>query len=189
LKRQLRAPRVLISDKLRSYAAAKREIMPGVEHRQHKSLNSRAKNSHQPTTRADHETLQVATAGATISSIHDQIANVSPFTPIKTLPPNSIPPVVKPSQRGPRSLLWRWPRNHPCRRPPLNRSRLSQFHRRQVDGASWMTVGNSVVDNLGRRQRDVDLIELVREFSDITNSVQRQFHGDDLMRVRIHAEV
>ena len=32
LKKQGRAPRVLITDKLRSYAAAKREIMPGVEH-------------------------------------------------------------------------------------------------------------------------------------------------------------
>jgi putative transposase len=27
---------VLVTDKLKSYAAAKREIMPGVEHRQHK---------------------------------------------------------------------------------------------------------------------------------------------------------
>src|SRR6202167_3319312 len=51
LKKQARAPRVLITDKLRSYAAAKREIMPGVEHRQHKGLNNRAENSHQPTRR------------------------------------------------------------------------------------------------------------------------------------------
>src|SRR5258707_10677990 len=29
-------PRVIITDKLRSYGAAKREILPGVEHRQHK---------------------------------------------------------------------------------------------------------------------------------------------------------
>src|SRR4249919_83980 len=39
LKRQGRAPRVLITDKLKSYAAAKRQIMPGVEQRQHKSVN------------------------------------------------------------------------------------------------------------------------------------------------------
>jgi len=32
LKRQGSAPRVMITDKLRSYAAAKRETMPGVEH-------------------------------------------------------------------------------------------------------------------------------------------------------------
>jgi len=34
LKRQCRAPRVMITDKLKSYGAAKKEIMPGVEHRQ-----------------------------------------------------------------------------------------------------------------------------------------------------------
>ena len=42
-------PRVIITDKLRSYSAAKAEIMPGVEHRRHKGLNNRAENSHQPT--------------------------------------------------------------------------------------------------------------------------------------------
>jgi len=42
-------PRVIITDKLKSYGAAKREILPGVEHRQHKRLNNRAENSHQPT--------------------------------------------------------------------------------------------------------------------------------------------
>lgn len=42
-------PRVITSDKLASYAAAKRELLPGVEHRRHKGLNNRAENSHQPT--------------------------------------------------------------------------------------------------------------------------------------------
>ncbi len=42
-------PRVIITDKLKSYGAAKREILPGVEHRQHKRLNNCAENSHQPT--------------------------------------------------------------------------------------------------------------------------------------------
>jgi putative transposase len=42
-------PRVIITDKLKSYGAAKAEVMPGVEHRQHKGLNNRAENSHQPT--------------------------------------------------------------------------------------------------------------------------------------------
>lgn len=35
-------PRVIITDKLASYGAAKREVMPGIEHRQHKGLNNRA---------------------------------------------------------------------------------------------------------------------------------------------------
>jgi putative transposase len=42
-------PRVLITDKLKSYGAAKREILPGMEHRQRKYLNNRAENSYQPT--------------------------------------------------------------------------------------------------------------------------------------------
>ena len=42
-------PRVIVTDKLRSYGAAKRELLPRVEHRQHRYLNNRAENSHQPT--------------------------------------------------------------------------------------------------------------------------------------------
>jgi transposase-like protein len=34
---------VLTTDKLKSYAAAKRESMSGVEHRHHKGLNNRAR--------------------------------------------------------------------------------------------------------------------------------------------------
>jgi putative transposase len=42
-------PRVIITDKLKSYGAAKQEIVPSVEHRQHRYLNNRAENSHRPT--------------------------------------------------------------------------------------------------------------------------------------------
>jgi putative transposase len=42
-------PRVLITDKLRSYGAARRRVLRSVEHRQSKYLNNRAENSHQPT--------------------------------------------------------------------------------------------------------------------------------------------
>jgi putative transposase len=41
--------RVMVTDKLKSYEAAKREMLPSVEHRQHRDLNNRAENSHQPT--------------------------------------------------------------------------------------------------------------------------------------------
>ncbi len=47
------APRVIITDTLKSYGAAKRESLPGVEHRQHKGLNNRAENAHQPTRRRE----------------------------------------------------------------------------------------------------------------------------------------
>ncbi|MCY0924336.1 IS6 family transposase [Streptomyces sp. H27-G5] len=49
LTRTGRVPRVIVTDKLRSYGAAHREVMPSVEHRSHKGLNNRAENSHQPT--------------------------------------------------------------------------------------------------------------------------------------------
>ncbi|MFJ8719577.1 IS6 family transposase [Streptomyces violaceus] len=49
LKKIRTVPRVVVTDKLRSYGAAHREVMPSVEHRSHKGLNNRAENSHQPT--------------------------------------------------------------------------------------------------------------------------------------------
>jgi putative transposase len=49
MKKTRTVPRVIVTDKLRSYGAAHREVMPSVEHRSHKGLNNRAENSHQPT--------------------------------------------------------------------------------------------------------------------------------------------
>src|ERR1700740_997405 len=63
LRKQMRPPRVLITDKLASYGAAKREGMPGIEHRQHKGLNNRAENSHQPTRRRERQMKQFKSAG------------------------------------------------------------------------------------------------------------------------------
>ncbi len=48
LKKQGRPPKRLITDKLGSYAAARCQIMPAVEHRSHKRLNNRAENAHLP---------------------------------------------------------------------------------------------------------------------------------------------
>jgi putative transposase len=57
LRRVLRTvkavPRVVVTDKLRSYRAALREVLPDVEHRQHKGLNNRAEHAHQPTRRRE----------------------------------------------------------------------------------------------------------------------------------------
>src|SRR5271170_8205362 len=78
LKKQGRAPRVLVTDKLKSYAAAKRELLPGVEHRQHKGLNNRAENSHQPTRRRERimKRFKSPQQVQRFLSIHDQVANV-----------------------------------------------------------------------------------------------------------------
>jgi putative transposase len=61
-------PRVIITDKLKSYGAAKQELLPGVDHRQHRYLNNRAENSHQPTPPAGaaHAGIQVAGTRAAV---------------------------------------------------------------------------------------------------------------------------
>src|SRR5580704_13550101 len=53
LKSAIMPPRVMITDKLRSYGAARAKMDLQVEHRQHKGLNNRAENSHQPTRRRE----------------------------------------------------------------------------------------------------------------------------------------
>ena len=53
LKAAVTPPRVMITDKLRSYGAALDKIGLRVDHRQHKGLNNRAENSHQPTRRRE----------------------------------------------------------------------------------------------------------------------------------------
>src|SRR3954449_8044068 len=78
LKKQMRPPRVMITDKLASYGAAKREIMPRVEHRQHKGLNNRPENSHQPTRRRERQMKRFKSArhAQRFLSAHDQINNL-----------------------------------------------------------------------------------------------------------------
>jgi len=46
-------PRVVVTDKLRSYGAALGELLPHTEHRQGRYLNNRAENSHQRTRRRE----------------------------------------------------------------------------------------------------------------------------------------
>ena len=55
LLKGLQVPRVIITDKLRSYGVAKRHLLPDVEHRQSRYLNNRAENSHRPTRRRERQ--------------------------------------------------------------------------------------------------------------------------------------
>jgi putative transposase len=48
-------PRVIVTDKLRSYGVAQRHLLPGVKHRQSRYLNNRAENSHRPTRRRERQ--------------------------------------------------------------------------------------------------------------------------------------
>src|SRR5919107_4510774 len=78
LKKQGIAPRVMITDKLASYGTAKREVMPSVEHRQHKGSNNRAENSHQLTRRRERimKRFKSASQAQRFLSVHDQVANL-----------------------------------------------------------------------------------------------------------------
>ena len=78
LKKQMRPPRVMITDKLASYGAAKSELMPSVEHRRHKGLNNRAENSHQPTRRRERPMKRFKSPGQAqrFLSAHDGINNL-----------------------------------------------------------------------------------------------------------------
>jgi putative transposase len=71
-------PRVMITDKLRSHAAARVKLDLRVEHRQHRGLNNRAENSHQPTRRRERimKRFKSARQAQRFLSVHDQIANL-----------------------------------------------------------------------------------------------------------------
>ncbi|WP_406723513.1 IS6 family transposase [Streptomyces sp. GD-15H] len=57
-------PRVIVTDRLRSYGAAHREVMPSVEHRSSTYLNNRAENSHQPTRQRERAMKGFRSSGA-----------------------------------------------------------------------------------------------------------------------------
>jgi putative transposase len=63
LKRLTYVPQVIITDQLKSYGAALRDSLPSVEHRQHRYLNNRAENSHQPTRQRERRMQRFKSAG------------------------------------------------------------------------------------------------------------------------------
>jgi putative transposase len=70
-------PRMIVMDKLRSYAVAKHEILPGVEHRQSRYLNNQAEVLHQLGRRRERQMQRFKSAHhaqrflSTHSRIHD----------------------------------------------------------------------------------------------------------------------
>lgn len=82
IRKQSRAPRVVITDKLGSYGAARAGMGMNFEHRQHKGLNNRAENSHLPTRRREKIMKRFKSARhlQRFVSIHDPIANLHNFS-------------------------------------------------------------------------------------------------------------
>jgi putative transposase len=70
-------PRVLITDKLGSYAATHRRVLRSVEHRQSKYLNNRAENSHQPT-RARERAIKKFSSPGSAQRFLAVFSNISP---------------------------------------------------------------------------------------------------------------
>jgi putative transposase len=65
LRGQQYVPLLIVTDKLGSYGTAKREILPGVEHRQSRYLNNRVEVSHQPTRRRERQMQRFKSARQT----------------------------------------------------------------------------------------------------------------------------
>jgi len=69
---------LMVTDKLRSFAAANNEPGLNVEHRQHKALNNRAKNSHQPTRVREKVMRRFKSARQLqrLAPVHGQVSNL-----------------------------------------------------------------------------------------------------------------
>jgi transposase-like protein len=88
LKKQGFAPEVLVTDKLRSYGAAKSEIGLSARHDQGLRANNRAENSHQPTRRRERKMQRFKSPGSAqrFLSIHAAVQNT--FN-VQRLPPHA----------------------------------------------------------------------------------------------------
>ncbi|HJY84209.1 MAG TPA: IS6 family transposase [Candidatus Binatia bacterium] len=71
-------PRLLVTDQLGSYGAARRELLPSVAHRQDRRLNNRAEVSHQPTRQRERQMKRFKSAGQAqrFLSAHGPINNL-----------------------------------------------------------------------------------------------------------------
>jgi len=78
LKHQGEVPNRIITDKLRSYGAAKREVMPSVPHYQDRYANNRAEVSHQPTREQERPMRRFKSLGQTqrFLSVHGTVNNL-----------------------------------------------------------------------------------------------------------------
>jgi putative transposase len=78
LKGQGREPRRLITDKLRSYSAARRRVMPSVIHCTDQYANNRAEVSHQPTRQRERQMRRFRSAAnlQRFASVHGVVQNL-----------------------------------------------------------------------------------------------------------------
>ncbi len=122
LLKQGMAPKRLITDKLRSYKATARKVMPGVEHRSHKGLNNRAENSHLPFRKRE-RTRQGFRSVGSLQQFVSSFSAASSSHPIPSgPPPRSEPIAARPLLNG---TPWRCSLPE-CERPALLRPLVKQ---------------------------------------------------------------
>ena len=78
LFKQYGQPRVLVTDKLRSYGAALKPLAPGIDHSAHKKLNNRAEVSYRPTRRREKimGRFKSPRQAQGFLSVHDQVQTI-----------------------------------------------------------------------------------------------------------------
>ena len=71
-------PRVIVTDKLRSYGAAMRKLALEADHRAHKGLNNRIEGSHRPTRKREkiQGRFKSARQAQRFLAVHDEAANL-----------------------------------------------------------------------------------------------------------------
>jgi transposase-like protein len=113
LKKQGFAPDVLVTDKLRSYGAAKAALGLSARHEQGLRKNNRAENSHQP--------FDGASARCSASNRQDQPSAPSPLTP----PPRTL--------SMPSAISHPAPRSESSERRPSKRGERPQRHKEKMN--------------------------------------------------------
>ncbi|CAM5268582.1 hypothetical protein SHIRM173S_07636 [Streptomyces hirsutus] len=149
LKKTRAVSRVIVTDKLRSYGAAHREVMPSVEHRSHQGLNNRAENSRQPTRQRErgHERLPLRRRSPAVP-----VRVQRHLTPLPPSPPPDDRP--RPPRRDDRPLRPLGPDHRRCwsahhgltpgpkRRPTTPRRAIRHSHTQQRDSAAARQAGS-----------------------------------------------
>ena len=63
------SPKIIVTDKLRSYNQPIKMLFPRVEHRNHKGLNNRVENAHIPTRRREKSLIKFKSSGGLQQSL------------------------------------------------------------------------------------------------------------------------
>jgi putative transposase len=97
-------PRVIVTDKRKSYGAAKRDVLPSIEHRQYRYLNNRAETSHQPPRERERRMRRFKSPGQAqrFLSAYGPIASFRPDV-LAFLPETTVKRGPKDSRRGGKS--------------------------------------------------------------------------------------